>query len=194
MAKEATEALKQAFYDHGVQETEIRLAEELVEVRKTIAKRYGRKCSIEQKSLLPPSGGLLRTYSTQRKSEKFQRCSLLPLFLPFPPRSSPPPPRPLFLLLRWLKARRLARGGLNSRIRARVKRSKPCQKPKVKRLPSRSRMLTPRPRMLLPRLRILTPRPRTLLLRITLPTLRHSFRILFSFCSYSFVLAVCHYL
>ena len=31
-AKEAAEALEQAFYDCGVQETEIRLAEELVEV------------------------------------------------------------------------------------------------------------------------------------------------------------------
>jgi len=114
----------------------------------------------------------LRTYSSQRTFEKFQRCSLIWLFLPFPPQSSPPPLRPLFLFskfpkglarrLRWPRVRRLAREVLNSRIRVRGRRLKPYHKSRVKRLASRSRMLTPRPRMLLPKPRMLLPRPKML--------------------------------
>jgi len=64
------------------------------------------------------------------------------LLPPSPWSSLPPPPRPFFLLLkslkglirpvtkarrlRWLRARRLARGILSPRIKARARRPKPC--------------------------------------------------------------------
>ena len=39
---------------------------------------------------------------------------------------------------------------LDQRIKARARRSNPGQRPRVQRLPSRSRMSLPRPKMLLP--------------------------------------------
>ena len=49
----------------------------------TTSRRCRQKCLTGQESLLPPSGGMLRTSSTQRTFEKVQRCSFLLLLLPF---------------------------------------------------------------------------------------------------------------
>ena len=130
--------------------------------------------------MLPLSGDLLRTCFTLKTFKKFQQISLLPLLLLSLPRDSPQLPRPFFLLptpslglkrpvtkarrLKWSRAKRLARGELNLRIK--VRRLQPCQKSRVKRLPIRSNVLIPRPR-------ITQLRP-----RMTFILLRHSFRIL----------------
>ena len=76
MAKEAVVAMEMASYERGVQETEIRLAErladELARCARTTIMRYGQKHSTGQESLLPLSGGALRTSSIQKTSERFQ--------------------------------------------------------------------------------------------------------------------------
>ena len=131
-----------------------------------------------QKSLRLRSRGRLRTSITLQTSEKFQLHSLLLLPMHQPLLSSPLPPRPLFILLRssrdlarlvtkskrlrWLKVRGLARMVLSQRIRAKARRSSPCQRPKVQRLLSSSRLLLPKSRMLLLRQRRLIPNPRKL--------------------------------
>ena len=166
---------------------------------RTTTRKCGQRYSTGQKSLLPSSGGMLRTSFTQRTSEKFQQRSLLSLLLPFLPLSSPLPYRPFFLLLestkglarlvtkarrlRWPRARRLARMVLDPRTRARVKRLSPQQRPRVPRLLSRSRMLSPRPRMLSPSPKQLIPSSRQLIPKMTIPEPRHSFRIFFLYFS-----------
>ena len=164
MAKEAVEALEQASYVRGVQETEIWLADELAEVCRDYCKEVWAKVLNRARVHAPPSGRALRTSSTPRTSTKFQLCSLLPLLLPYPPLSSLPPPNPFFLLLkslkglaklvtkarrlRWPRARGLARMviGLRIRARAKAKRSSPYQRPRVQRLLSSSRISFPSPR------------------------------------------------
>ena len=94
------------------------------------------------------NGGALRTYSIQKTSERFQRCSLLPLLLLFPLLSSPPPPKPHFSLLksqkelarlvtkarglRWPRVKRLFKRVLSPRIR--VRRSDPRPRPMTPRM------------------------------------------------------------
>ena len=183
MAKEAVEALEQASYVRGVQETEIWLADELAEVCRDYCKEVWAKVLNRARVHAPPSGRALRTSSTPRTSTKFQLCSLLPLLLPYPPLSSLPPPNPFFLLLkslkglaklvtkarrlRWPRARGLARMvlGLRIRARAKAKRSSPYQRPRVQRLLSSSRISFPSPRQLIP--------------KMTLPEPKRSFRIPF---------------
>ena len=138
---------------------------------------------------------MLRTSSTSRTSAKLQLCSLLPLLLPYPPLSSPPPPKPFSLLLkspkglvrlvtkarrlRWPRVRGLARMVLGMKTRAKARRSSPCQRPTVQRLLSRSRMPSPRPRQLILSSRQLIP-------KMTLPEPRCSFRIFFLYFSLLF--------
>ena len=62
MAKEVSEAVETASYKCGVQEMKIRLADKLAEVCKDYCNKVWLRCSTRQESLLPPSGGALRTF------------------------------------------------------------------------------------------------------------------------------------
>ena len=167
----------------------------------TTKRRYGQKRSTRQESLLPLSEGGLRTFFIQKTSKKFQQCSLLPLLLLFPLLSNPPPPRPLFLLLksqkglarlvtktrglRWPRVMRPSSRVLSPRIRVKVRRSNPRPRPRTPRMLSQSRMWSPRPRKLSLNPKKMTLNPRQLTPKRTLPMLRHSSR---SFLLYFFVL------
>ena len=158
------------------------------------ARRYEQKCSTEQESLLPPNGGMLRTFSIQRTFEKFQQCSLLPLlYLSFLLNNSPPS-KPFLLILksqqglarlitktkglRRPRVRRLSKGVLSPRIRARVKRSSHWPRPSTPRMLSRLRMWSPRPRMLSPSSKQVIPNLRQLVPRRT-PLFFSSFFLFF---------------
>jgi len=156
MAKEVAEASELASYNRGVEETKVRLAEELVEVCRDYYKE------VWAEALNPagvPATSEWRLVENIFYPEDIREVLVAfppPTVLALPPSEQPSttqaslPPLKVFKglirpvtkarRLRRPRARRLARGVLSLRIRAR--RSKPCQKPRVKRLPSRQRMLT----------------------------------------------------
>ena len=129
----------------------------------------GRSAQPGGKSLLTPSWGGLRTFSSLRIFGKFQQRSFLLLLILFHLQSCSPPPKPLLLMLK-------SQQGLE-----RVRRFSYQWRPKTLRTPSWSRMWSPKLKMqsLSPRLRI--PNPRQLISRKT--PRRPSYRDLFSYLS-----------
>ena len=150
------------------------------------------------------NGGALRTYSIQKTSERFQRCSLLPLLLLFPLLSSPPPPKPHFSLLksqkelarlvtkarglRWPRVKRLFERVLSPRIR--VRRSDPRPRPRTPRMLSQSRMWSPRPREPSPNPKQTTPRRTPLMPRHSYRSSLLYFFVLFLFLFLFFFIVV----
>ena len=128
VAREATEAAETTSYERGVLDMMMRLAEEVAGVCKDYCTEVWTE-ALNRAGV--PATSKLRSAKNIFFPEDIQEVpTTLPLplfFLPFPPFEQLPPSKPLLLMLKsqqgLARVKRMSRGVLSPRIRARTRRS-----------------------------------------------------------------------